>query len=246
MKALILVAGYATRLHPLTLNKPKALLPIGGKPIIDYIIEQINTIDEIDEIFVVSNHKFADNFNQWAQNKNLNKKPIYVIDDGTMTEETRKGAIGDILYTINGKNIDDEVMIIAGDNFFTYSLNDYFNYYKKLNKDCICVKEYNNPELLKQMGVAELDKNNKVVSVVEKPKIPKSNTAIYATYIYTKDTVKLFKKYIDDGNNPDSPGYFVEWLYKTKDVFAYVIDGECYDIGTPEVYYSVCEKFAQN
>lgn len=242
MKAIILVAGYATRLYPLTLNQPKALLPVAGKPIIDYIVDEINKVDEIDEIFVVSNHKFASHFENWA-NGHSSKKSISVIDDGTTTEETRRGAIGDILYTIEQKNIDDEVVIIAGDNFFTYSLKDYFDYYKKLGKDCICVKEFNDIELLKQMGVAQLDDNNKVISIDEKPDEPKSNTAVYATYMYTKETVKLFEKYINDGNKPDAPGYFVEWLYKNKDVYAYIFDGECYDIGTPKSYEDVCKEF---
>lgn len=242
MKAIILVAGYATRLYPLTLNQPKALLPVAGKPIIDYIVDEINKVDEIDEIYVVSNHKFAEHFGKWATN-HPSKQPISVIDDGTTTEETRRGAIGDILYTIQQKNIDDEVVIIAGDNFFTYSLKDYFNYYKKLGKDCICVKEFNDLELLKQMGVAQLDENNKVISIDEKPAEPKSNTAVYATYMYTKETVKLFEKYINDGNKPDAPGYFVEWLYKNKDVYAYIFDGECYDIGTPKSYEEVCREF---
>ena len=130
MKAIILVAGYATRLYPLTINMPKALLPINKKPIIDYIVDEINTVDDIDEIYVVSNHKFADQFEKWAQNHKSVQK-ISVLDDGTETEETRRGAIGDILYTIDNYNIDDEVMIIAGDTFFTYKLKDYYNFYRQ-------------------------------------------------------------------------------------------------------------------
>lgn len=242
MKAIILVAGYATRLYPLTLNQPKALLPVAGKPIIDYIVDEINKVDAVDEIYVVSNHKFASHFDKWAAS-HLSKKPISVIDDGTETEETRRGAIGDILYTVKQKNIDDEVVIIAGDNFFTYSLEDYYNYYKSLNKDCICVKEFNDLELLKQMGVAQLDENNKVIGIEEKPDEPKSNTAVYAAYMYTRETVRLFEKYINEGNKPDAPGYFVEWLYKNKDVYAYIFNGECYDIGTPKSYEDVCREF---
>jgi len=121
MKAIILAAGYATRLYPLTINRPKALLPINNKPIINYIVEEIETIDVVDEIIVISNHKFADNFNEWAESLKCSKN-ITIIDDGTSTEETRLGAIGDILYTLDLKNIDDEILVIAGDNFFTYRL----------------------------------------------------------------------------------------------------------------------------
>ena len=242
MKAIILVAGYATRLYPLTLNKPKSLLEINGKCIIDYIIDEINTIDDIDSIYVVTNHKFANHFNDWVKNAKTNKL-IEVIDDGTTTEETRRGAIGDILYTIEQKGIDDEAIIIAGDNFFTYKLKDYFDYYKKVDRDCLCIKQIDDLELCKAFAVVNMDKLGKVIDIEEKPQNPKSNTVAYATYIYKKDTMKLIKKYIDEGNNPDAPGYFPEWLYKFKEVYGYIFEGECYDIGTPKSYKEVCEIF---
>ena len=244
MKAIILVAGYATRLYPLTLNTPKALLEINGKAIIDYIVDEINTIDEIDTIYVVTNHKFAEHFGNWAKTVKSDK-PVEVIDDGTTTEETRRGAIGDILYTIDEKNIDDETVIIAGDNFFTYKLKDYFDYYKKVGKDCVCVKELKDPELCKAFAVVLKDENGKVIEIEEKPENPKSDKVAYATYMYTKDTMKLIKKYIDEGNKPDAPGHFPEWLCKFKDVYAYIFDGECYDIGTPQSYKEVCELFGK-
>lgn len=242
MIALILAAGYATRLYPLTLNMPKALLPIDNKPIIDYIVEQIETIDEVKEIVVISNHRFAPNFFEWAEN-GLFKKNLSVIDDGTTSEETRRGAIGDILFAIEEKKIDDEILVVAGDNFFTYSLKDYYDFYREKDRDCVCVKKFDNRELLKQFGVAVLDENGRVLEIEEKPAKPKSDTAVYATYMYKKDTVPLFRTYIEEGNKPDAPGYFLEWLYKRKDVYAYAFDGECYDIGTPESYRSVCEEF---
>lgn len=245
MKAIILVAGYATRLYPLTLNTPKALLPVGGKPIIDYITDEINTIDDIDEIYVVSNHKFADDFGKWASEKN-NKKKISVIDDGTTTEETRRGAIGDILYTIKEKNIDDDLMVIAGDNFFTYKLTDYYDYFKKVGSDCVCVKVFEDREMLKHFGVAVTDDNDKVIDFEEKQENPKSNKVVYATYIYKKETLPLFEKYIEQGNKPDAPGYFIQWLFKVKDLFAYPItDGECYDIGTHKAYDEIKKVFGE-
>ena len=242
MKAIILAAGYATRLYPLTLNMPKALLKIGDKPIIDYIVDEICTVDDVNEIIVVTNHKFAKQFIDWAA-KHYSKKPIDIIDDGTLTEETRKGAIGDILYVLKQKDINEDIMVIAGDNFFTYKLKDYYDFYKKMDKDCVCVKEFDDRELLKQMGVAVIDENNRIVDIEEKPKDPKSNIAVYATYIYKKETLPMFDKYISEGNKPDAPGYFVEWLYKQKEVYAYSFLGECYDIGTPKSYEEVCKAF---
>lgn len=240
MKAIILVAGYATRLYPLTLNTPKALLPINEKPIIDYIVEQVNTIKSIDCIYVVSNHKFAEQFYAWQSKKN-NPVQIKVIDDGTEDEDTRRGAVGDIYYAVEKENIDDEVIIIAGDNFFTYSLLEYYEFYKNIGHDCVCVKKFDDKEMIKQLGVALLDENDKVINIEEKPQNPKSDTAVFATYIYKKETVPLFKKYLDEGNKPDAPGYFVQWLYSRKDVYAYRMNGECYDIGTHKAYEEIQE-----
>lgn len=242
MKAIILAAGYATRLYPLTLHTPKALLPINQKAIIDYIVEELNTIQEIDAIYVVTNHRFADDFTTWAKTA-PGKTPIEVIDDGTTDDTNKKGAVGDIGFVIEQKQIDDELLVIAGDNFFTYSLQDYVNFYREKGHDCVCVKKWPNPEELKQFGVALLDADGKVLDIEEKPAQPKSDTAVFATYLYKQDTVPLFAEYLAAGNNPDAPGNFPAWLYRRKDVYAYTFSGECYDIGTPESYREVCRMY---
>lgn len=242
MKAIILAAGYATRLYPLTLHTPKALLPINQKAIIDYIVEELNTIQEIDAIYVVTNHRFADDFTAWAKTA-PGAIPIEVIDDGTTDDTNKKGAVGDIGFVIEQKQIDDELLVIAGDNFFTYSLRDYVNFYREKGHDCVCVKKWPNPEELKQFGVALLDADGKVLDIEEKPAQPKSDTAVFATYLYKQDTVPLFAEYLAAGNNPDAPGNFPAWLYRRKDVYAYTFSGECYDIGTPESYREVCRMF---
>ncbi|MCI8341971.1 MAG: nucleotidyltransferase family protein [Firmicutes bacterium] len=243
MKAIILAAGYATRLYPLTINTPKALLPINGKPIINYIIEQIETLDDIDEIVVVSNHKFAPNVEKWALESNFSK-PVCVLDDNTVSEETRLGAIGDIRFAINKKNINSDIVIIAGDNLFTFSLKKYYEFFVEKQTDCVCVKPFDDVELLKQYGVAEVDKNGRLIDVEEKPENPKSNFAVFATYMYKKDTIPLFDEYINSGGNPDAPGYFVEWLCKRKEIHAFMFEEECYDIGTPKSLQMVSEIFA--
>ena len=147
MKAIILAAGYATRLYPLTINTPKALLPINKKPIIDYIVDELNTISEIDEIYVVTNSRFAQHFTDWAKTA-PGKTPISVLDDGTTSDENKKGAVGDIGFVIAEKKIDDELLVIAGDNFFTYSLRDYVDYYREKDHDCVCVKKWPNKKEL--------------------------------------------------------------------------------------------------
>ena len=242
MKAIILAAGYATRLYPLTINKPKALLTINEKPIINYIVEQINTIDVVDEIYVVTNHKFIDSFADW-QNEIESRAKITVLDDGTTSEQDRKGAIGDIAFVIQKMNINDELLVVAGDNFFTYPLKNYYDFYKQKDKDCVCVKVWNDEKTLRNFGIALLDQNNKVLDIEEKPENPKSNTVVFAMYLYQKDTIPLFFFFLSQGNNPDAPGNFPAWLYKQKEVYAYTFKGECYDIGTPESYQEVQALF---
>ena len=242
MKAIILAAGYATRLYPLTLHTPKALLPIGEKPIIDYIIDEMDLIRELDEIFVVTNSLFADDFAKWAKTVKSSKK-ITVLDDGTTSDETKKGAIGDIAFAAEKAGIDDELLVIAGDNFFTYSLREYVDYFHKKDRDCVCVKVWEDEKSLSQFGIALLDEKGMVLDIEEKPAHPKSNTVVFAAYLYKKETVPLFREYLDAGNKPDAPGNFPAWLYHRKEVYAYTFDGECYDIGTPESYREVCEMF---
>ena len=242
MKAIILAAGYATRLYPLTINTPKALLPINQKPIINYIVEELNTVPEIDEIYVVTNSRFAKQFSSWAQNA-PGQIPIVVIDDGTTSDANKKGAVGDIGFVIDQKQIDDELLVIAGDNFFTYSLRDYVDFYRQKNHDCVCVREWSNKEELSQFGIALLDTDGRVLDIEEKPAHPKSNLAVFATYLYLRETVPMILEYLQVGNNPDAPGNFPAWLYRRKPVYAYVFSGECYDIGTPDSYRDVCKLF---
>lgn len=244
MKAIILAAGYATRLYPLTINRPKALLPINKKPIIDYIVEELNTIEEMDEIYVVTNSRFAENFSDWAKDA-PSRVPIFVLDDGTTSDENKKGAVGDMGFVIEQKGIDDELLVIAGDNFFTYSLRDYVDFYREKGHDCVCVKEWPNAAELSKFGIALLDEDGKVLDIEEKPAHPKSNTVVFATYLYRRETVPMIREYLAAGNNPDAPGNFPAWLYKRKDVYAYTFSGECYDIGTPESYRDVCRMYEE-
>ena len=246
MKAIILAAGYATRLYPLTLNKPKALLPINNIPIADYIVNQINNLAEVDRIFVVTNNKFANNFYDWHESiKSKSKIPIKIINDGTDQDGNKKGAIGDINFVIEQENISDDVIIIAGDNFFTFDLRKYYDFAIERQEDCACAKEFNNkPEdFFNRFAIALVDKNNKLIDLEEKPKEPKSNLVVYANYIYKKHTLPLIKEYLDEGNIPDAPGFFLQWLYKKHDVYIYKINGDCYDIGTPDAYNQIQDKF---
>lgn len=242
MKAIILAAGYATRLYPLTIDKPKALLPINDKPILNYIVNEIETIDEIDELIIVSNTKFYDNFVNW-QNEFETRLKITVLDDKTTDDTNKLGAIGDIQFAIDNLNIDDDVLIMAGDNIFTFSLKDYYNSFCENNLDMILVKDLGDSPDLTRMANVVTDKNHIVTNLVEKPPVPVSSLAAFAAYIYKRETVPMIKDYLSQGNNPDAPGFFPAWLHKQKDVYAYAFDGECYDIGTPESYKEVDEIY---
>ena len=264
MVAIILAAGYATRLYPINLNTPKALLEIGGKTMLDHIVDKIGGIGDIARTVIVSNDKFYDCFIEWKDKRraagknndigkncksickyicNANNQELIILNDGTTSEQTRRGAIGDIQFVIETLSLDDEAIIIAGDNFFTFQLADLYNFYRQVGADCISVKKIADRGALNHLGVAVLGPGNRVLDFEEKPHNPKSDFAVYATYIYRRDTMPLFKVYLDEGNPKDAPGNFPAWLCKKKHVAAYIFDGECYDVGTPEAYYNVCEKY---
>jgi len=241
MKAIILAAGYATRMHPLTENQPKALLPLGGRPIIDYIIDQINTLPNVNEIIVMSNHKFYADFEKWAE-KHTSKTPIFLIDDGSMDDTDRLGAIGDIYFAIQVKNISEDIVVIAGDNYFTYPLLEQYEFFKQKNADTLCATQIADREQLKAFAVATLADDGKVLSLTEKPAEPQSDIAVFATYFYQTATLPLFDEYFGEGLNTDQPGKFPEWLHKKKDIYAYMMNGECHDIGTIEAYEAMSAR----
>ena len=243
MKAIILAAGYATRLYPLTENKSKALLSIGGKPIVGHIVDSLKKIDVIDKIYVISNSRFYKDFVQWKDENSLEN--VEILDDGTDSDENKLGAIGDIDFVIRKAGIDEDLFIIAGDSFFTFGLEDFYEYFRNIKRDCVCAEKLEDLNLLRRFAVASVDTYNRITDLVEKPQDPRSDLGIYASYIYTKDTVKLFGKYLADGNKPDAPGFFLQWLYDKKDVYVYKIKGEFLDIGTPESYREAQERFGE-
>lgn len=235
MKAIILAAGYATRLRPLTENRAKPLLPIGGRPMIDYIYDKIAEVSEVDSVHVVTNHKFAAGFQEWAS-AHSGGVPIQVHDDGTLSNEDRLGAIGDIRFTVDRASLQgDDLLIIAGDNLFDFSLAEYVDFWrgKTANGPASCIALYECPdmELVKQYSIVSLDENERVTSFVEKPEHPTTNTVGIATYIYHREHVPLIEQYLSEGNSPDQPGKFVAWLHTHVPVYGYRFAGEWLDIG---------------
>lgn len=243
MKCILLCAGYATRLFPLTENFPKALLDIeAGKPLLDYILDEVNTIDIVDEIYLITNAKYYNHFNDWAMKKN-NVKKITVINDMTDSNDNRLGAIGDIKYVIDSQKINDDLLIIAGDNLFDYKLKGVVDYYKNKNAVTVCAKQINDINILKGFAVAKLDSDDRILDLEEKPENPKSDIGVYATYLYPKFVINEIVNYLKEGNKPDAPGYLVEYLYKKYPVYAYKFEGNCYDVGTFDSLNLVREKY---
>jgi glucose-1-phosphate thymidylyltransferase len=241
MKALILAAGYATRLYPFNQKLPKALLPVGDKTILDHIVGLINQIPDCREIILISNHKFIGAFDLWLASYD-GALPVKLLDDGTASVAESLGAIGDICYVIEREKIQEELLIVASDNYFDFSLTDFLRACRQKNQDGVCVQTVENPAALTQMGVVLLDGDKNIINIEEKPALPKSNLAMYAIYYYTGDTVKLFARYRQEENKMDAPGNFIVWLYTRKPITTYMITGQCHDVGSIESYSRLCEN----
>lgn len=242
MICILLAAGYATRLYPLTENMPKALLTLGSKTILDRVIEKINELECVERIYIVTNHRFAAQFNDWLETA-VTDKCIKVIDDNTTNNDNRLGAIGDINFVIEREKIDDELLVMASDNIFDFSLKDMEKIFRTTGCDTIAAHYVEDISLLKQMGVVNLTEASKVTEFVEKPENPPTHWGALPFYFYNKESVRLIKQYLDEGNNPDAPGHLVPYMCTHGDVYAYTFETTAIDIGTPETYADAQKLF---
>ncbi len=240
MKCLILAAGYATRLYPLTENYPKPLLKVGEKTILDWLIDDIDGAGLVDEYVVISNHKFAHHFDAWAQEKT---QKVTVVDDGTSSNETRLGAVRDIQFAIDKLGLDDDMLVIAGDNVLDFSLTKFISYAKEKNTSCIMRYYEDSEKKLQKCGVVSIDGNDLVTNMEEKPEIPKSNWCCPPFYYYTRDDARLVRKGIESGCGVDAPGSYIAWLCHQTAVHAMEMPGKRYDIGNLESYAKVQEEY---
>lgn len=236
MKCLILAAGYATRLYPLTENFPKPLLKVGNKTILDWLVDDIDTAGLVDEFVVISNHKFAHHFQEWADSK---ASKITVVDDGTSTNETRLGAVKDIQFAIDALKIDDDMLVIAGDNVLDFSLTKFVAYAKEKNTSCIMRYFEPSEKKLTKCGVVEINDTDLILSMEEKPTEPKSHWCCPPFYYYTKADAKLIPAGIKAGCGIDAPGSYIAWLCTQVPVHAMEMPGKRYDIGNLESYEQV-------
>ena len=233
MDAIVLAAGYATRLHPLTLNTPKPLLNVAGKPIIEHIIRKLEKIRTINKIYIVTNSKFEKNFRDWLKNFDAGN-PIKIVNDGSTGNDDRLGALGDVHHTVVAKNIESDFIVVAGDNLFELSLDEVAAFFRKKQSNVIVLHDVKDIELAKHYGVVEVNANNIVINFEEKPSSPKSTLASTGIYMFPRKTIDLIKKYISQGNNLDKTGSFIEWLHKRDIVYSYVTEKKWFDIGSFE------------
>ena len=230
MKAVVLAGGYATRLYPLTLDRPKHLLEIGGRPILELLLERL-PLDELDGVYVVTNAKFAEPFRKWAESYPAG---VVVLDDGTTSEEDRLGAIGDLQLAIDSEGLDDDLIVAAGDSIFTERLDDFARFGRERGAAAIAVYDVGDLEAIKRLSSVGVDDDSRVVIFEEKPEHPESTLAGVALYFYPRALLPLVGQYLAEGNNPDQPGRLVGWFYERTPVYAWRVPGQWFDIGTPE------------
>ena len=236
MNALILAAGYATRLYPLTLNKAKPLLDVGGKPIIEWLFDNLVSIPELRTVYIVTNEKFARDFQDWAnayQDRHRALR-IKIINDGSKNDDDKLGAIGDINLVLTRENLtNDDLLVIAGDKLFKQPLTEFVNAAKD-SRATVAVYDVGNLEAMKKYGTVTIDSKGTITNFEEKPKEPKSTLAAVALYYYSREVLPLFTTYLAAGNNPDQPGLFLQWLYTRKPINTFQIQGQWLDIGSKE------------
>lgn len=235
MKNIILAAGYATRLYPITENFPKPLLDIGGSSILDRLIADIDQIADVDQHIVVVNHKFVDFFSRWKENASYSK-PILIVDDGSVDNEHRLGAVKDLLLALELGKVDDDILVVAADNILDFSFSGFVDFFKQ--KETSLIMCHNEPSLkaLQKTGVVSLDEANKVLLMEEKPLNPKSNWAVPPFYIYKKSDLGLVKNSISDGCKFDAPGNLAHYLCQHTPIHAWQMSGHRFDIGDVESY----------
>ncbi|HXP35723.1 MAG TPA: nucleotidyltransferase family protein [Chthoniobacterales bacterium] len=263
MNALILAAGYATRLYPLTLKKAKPLLEVGGKPIIEWLFDNLASVPALQTVYIVTNDKFANDFQNWAnayqdrpafadrqsgsdlRRGRHREMKIKIINDGSKSDDDKLGAIGDINLVLTRENLtNDDLLVIAGDNLFEQPLSDFVNAAKH-SQATVAVHDVGNLEAMKKYGTVTIDNRGVITNFEEKPPKPKSTLAAVALYYYSREVLPLFTTYLAAGNNPDQPGLFLQWLYTRKPVNTFEIEGRWLDIGSKETLEEADKIFAK-
>ena len=248
MKLIVLAAGYATRLHPLTLTQPKPLLPVAGKPMMEHVLDNLMPIDEIDEIYIVTNAKFVEHFGAWAEEYKTGHKvrPITIINDGSTDDSNKLGAIGDMNLVVEQAHISDDIIVVGGDNLFSESLEGFGDYCRERRAPVTGVYDVGDLNEIKKYNSIEIDDQDRITYFEEKPAQPKSTLTGIALYYYPASVLALIKQYIADGNNPDQPGRLVQWLYHRTPFFVWRVPGIWFDVGSKETLEEANRIFSQH
>ena len=259
MKNIVIAAGYATRLGELTKNFPKPLLKIGENTILGRMLDDIDRIPEIDEHIIITNHKFAPIFEQWAKDKGQNsldlrsqtsdrrwQKPITIVDDGTETNDTRLGAVCDLLFAMDKLQIDDDLLVVAADNLLFFSFQEFVDFAREKGTSCIMCHEQPSIEKLQRTGVVELDEKHRVLGMEEKPQVPKSHWAVPPFYIYLKKDLDLVRHSVENGCGKDAPGNLAHYMVEHTTMHAWPMSAGRFDIGSLDTYYEAVEKYGKD
>ncbi len=247
MNVLVLAAGYATRLYPLTLDKAKPLLPVGGKPIVEWVMEKLIDVPDLETIYIVTNDKFAHDFQAWAEHyqKRQPKFEIKIINDGSKSDDDKLGAIGDINFVVTRENLtESDLLIVAGDNLFTESLASFVGCAKETDAT-VAVYNVGDAEAIKKYGNIAVDADGIITHFEEKPEKPRTTLAAIALYYYSPNVLSLLTTYLAAGNNPDQPGRFVQWLYTRTPVKTFELKGKWLDIGSKGTLEQANRIFAE-
>jgi glucose-1-phosphate thymidylyltransferase len=233
MKLIVLAAGYATRLYPLTLNQPKPLLDVAGKPMLEHVLDNLTPVEEIDHVFVVTNAKFAGHFTRWAESYGRGR-PVAVVNDQSTDDTNKLGAIGDLHLVLTRERVDDDIIVVAGDNLFSQDLGGFGDFCRTKNAPVLAVYDVGDLEQIKKYNSIEVDDEGRITFFEEKPVEPRSTLTGIALYFYPKASLPLINQYVEEGNNPDQPGRLVQWMYPRTPFYTWRVPGLWYDVGSKE------------
>ena len=242
MKNIVIAAGYATRLGELTRNFPKPLLQIGSSTILGRMLDDIDRIPDIDEHIIITNHRFAHIFEDWASKQSYTK-PVTIVDDGTSTNEARLGAVCDLLYAMEKLSIDDDLLVVAADNILMFSFQEFVDFARQKNSSCIMCHEQPSIERLQRTGVVLLDENYKVLNMEEKPQVPKSTWAVPPFYIYLRKDLDLVRRSVENGCGKDAPGNLAHYMVDNTVMHAWPMSAGRFDIGSLDSYEEAKQLF---
>jgi len=243
MKAVILAGGYARRMWPLTKNKPKPLLPVAGRPMLDYLMASLESISTLEEIYISTNMKFKGQFKKYLDGVHTEKK-LRLFVENTRSEEEKLGSVGALGYLIRENSLDDDLLVVGGDNIFSFKMTDFIEYFYSKKANTIALYDLGSKEKARLYGVVHIDKENRIIDFHEKPADPQSTLISTACYAFTRRGVQSLLRYLEEGNDPDKMGHFIEWLYKHDDVYGFVFTGVWFDIGSVESYEAANRYFS--